>query len=202
MASSRRRWATVIEKALKMMKAPTSTAMPPKLSSTGLRKAPIESLTDLVWSAAAWAPVLTSVSGGSSARIRVARVSAETPGSAFTSISLTRPAMPNQSCASASVVWMSSEPPRDDCAEKRKTPETRASCGPFSVMTVSGAPTASFWSVASFSMTATSPLFAGGAPRMYCGGAMSLGEYEKNRVGEPLVSTTLPSTATAPMPAT
>ena len=53
MANSRRRCATVIEKALKMMNAPTSTAMPPKLSSTGLRKAPIESLTDLVWSAAA-----------------------------------------------------------------------------------------------------------------------------------------------------
>ena len=37
---------------------------------------------------------------------------------------------------------------------------------------------------------------------MYCGGAMSLGEYEKKSVGDPPVSTTLPSTATAPCPAT
>ena len=35
MANSRRRCATVIENALKMMNAPTSTAMPPKESSAG-----------------------------------------------------------------------------------------------------------------------------------------------------------------------
>ena len=43
-ANSRRRWATVIENALKMMKAPTSTAMPPKQSRTGRRKPPMASL--------------------------------------------------------------------------------------------------------------------------------------------------------------
>ena len=41
MANSRRRCATVMEKALKMMKAPTSTAMPPKDSSAGVRKEPM-----------------------------------------------------------------------------------------------------------------------------------------------------------------
>ncbi len=59
-ANSRRRWATVIEKALKMMKAPTSTAMPPNDSSMGLRNMPMASLSCLVWSAAACVPVLTS----------------------------------------------------------------------------------------------------------------------------------------------
>ena len=47
-ANSRRRCATVMEKALKMMKAPTNTAMPPKLSNTGRRKVPMASLSALV----------------------------------------------------------------------------------------------------------------------------------------------------------
>ncbi len=59
-ANSRRRCATVMENALKMMNAPTSTAMPPKLSRTGRRNAPMRSLSCFVWSAAAWAPVFTS----------------------------------------------------------------------------------------------------------------------------------------------
>ena len=46
-ANSRRRCATVMENALKMMNAPTSTAMPPKLSSTGRRNAPMASLSCL-----------------------------------------------------------------------------------------------------------------------------------------------------------
>jgi hypothetical protein len=37
-ANSRVRWATVIEKALKMMKAPTKTATPPKASSAGVQE--------------------------------------------------------------------------------------------------------------------------------------------------------------------
>ena len=44
-ANSRRRWATVIEKALKMMNAPTSTAMPPNERRTGRRKPPMASLS-------------------------------------------------------------------------------------------------------------------------------------------------------------
>ena len=60
MANSRRRWATVIENALKMMNAPTSTAMPPNERRTGRRKPPMASLICLVWSVAACWPVLTS----------------------------------------------------------------------------------------------------------------------------------------------
>ncbi len=175
-ANSRRRWATVIEKALKMMKAPTSTAMPPKLSSTGRRKAPIASLSALVWSAAAWAPVLTSVDGGSAARTRFASSSAETPASALTSISETRPCMSNHCCASESVVWMRIEPPSDDWAANLNTPDTVASSPPPSVITVIGDPGLSSLSWASFSMTATSPGCSGGRPSVYCGGAISLGE--------------------------
>ena len=87
MANSRRRCATVIENALKMMNAPTSTAMPPNESSAGLRNVPIASLSCLVWSAAACAPVLTSTPGGTTARTRPASVSGETPATPFTSIS-------------------------------------------------------------------------------------------------------------------
>ena len=97
---------------------------------------------------------------------------------------------------------MSSDPPRDDCAANLNTPDTVASCAPSPVITVIGEPGASFLSWASFWITATSPDCSGGWPSMYCGGAMSLGEYEKKSVGEPPVSTTLPSTATAPCPAT
>ena len=43
-ANSRVRWATVIEKVLKMMKAPTSTAAPASASSAGVRNEPIWSL--------------------------------------------------------------------------------------------------------------------------------------------------------------
>ena len=68
MANSRRRWATVIEKALKMMKAPTNTATPPKASSAGCRNELIELEASLLWLAAACAPVLTSTVAGSAAR--------------------------------------------------------------------------------------------------------------------------------------
>ena len=60
-ANSRRRCATVIENALKMMNAPTSTAMPPNDRSIGRRKLPMASLSCLVWSVAACVPVFTSV---------------------------------------------------------------------------------------------------------------------------------------------
>jgi hypothetical protein len=60
MANSRSRCATVMEKALKMMKAPTIRATPPKASSAGLSTAPRASLTALAPSAALCFPVFTS----------------------------------------------------------------------------------------------------------------------------------------------
>ena len=67
-ANSRRRWATVMENVLKMMKAPTSRAAPEKASSAGLRNAPMLSLICFDESAVAWAPVLTSRLRGRTAR--------------------------------------------------------------------------------------------------------------------------------------
>ena len=55
-ANSRARWATVIEKVLKIRKAPTNTAIPAKTSSAVLRK-PNPSWMSPASSAAAWAPV-------------------------------------------------------------------------------------------------------------------------------------------------
>ena len=70
--------------------------------------------------------------------------------------------MPNQLCASASVVWMRIEPPSDDWAANLNTPDTVASCAPSPVITVIGEPGLSFSSWASFWMTATSPGCSGG----------------------------------------
>ncbi len=127
MANSRRRWATVIEKALKMMKAPTSTATPPSESSTGLRNEPMASLIWALWSAAACSPVFTSASFGSTARMRPASASGDTPSSPWTSISDTLPTMSNHDWPSASVMLSSSEPPSDDSLAKVNTPVTLTS---------------------------------------------------------------------------
>ena len=202
MANSRRRCATVMEKALKMMKAPTSTAMPPNDSSIGLRNMPMASLRTLVWSAAACVPVLTSAYSGTTAFTRSTSVSAGTPATALMSISETRPCMPNQRCKSASVPSMMVEPPSDDCEANVNTPLTRTSSLPPGVTTVSVDPTSSCSSCASFWMMATSPGCAGRPPAMYVVLLTSTGTAEKNRVGAPPVETTLPRTATAPAPVT
>ena len=60
MANSRMRCATVIEKALKMMKAPTITATPPKASRIVRSTLPMASLMALVLSAIDCADVFTS----------------------------------------------------------------------------------------------------------------------------------------------
>ena len=74
-ANSRRRCATVIEKALKMMKAPTSTATPPKREQAGVEER-ADGVADLLGAAseAASSPVLTSASSGSDRTMRAASV--------------------------------------------------------------------------------------------------------------------------------
>ncbi len=63
-ANSRVRSATEIEKVLKMMKAPTSSAAPAKASSAGPRKELIEFEISLACSSACCCPVCTLTSGG------------------------------------------------------------------------------------------------------------------------------------------
>ena len=130
-ANSRLRCATVIEKALKMMNAPTSTAMPPKASRTGRRNC-----ADRV--AQSLRLVGRRLGAGLDLRVRGQRrpeaasrgPRPRRPRPPSTSISERRPSIPNQRCASASVVWIRSDPPSDDWAANLNTPETVASCPP------------------------------------------------------------------------
>ncbi len=73
-ANSRIRWATVIEKVLKMMKAPTSTAAPARASSAGVRNEPIWSLMSLACSVAFCWAVWTLGFPGRAASMRSARI--------------------------------------------------------------------------------------------------------------------------------
>ena len=59
--------------------------------------------------------------------MRAASSSGETPSAAMTSISETRPSMPNHVWPSSNVVLSSREPPSDDSLPKVNTPETRVS---------------------------------------------------------------------------
>ena len=103
MANSRRRWATVIEKALKMMKAPTNTATPPKASSAGCRN-------ELIDVAACGAllerpPGCAGLHFGRRGQRRADAVAQRvglTPGAAATSMRSSRPSRPNQRWTSAS----------------------------------------------------------------------------------------------------
>ena len=90
-ASSRVRCATSIEKVFKMMKVPTNRATRANTSRKMLMKRS-PSLIDWALSSVTCWPVLTTVSaGGSTARIRAARVSWATPGLALTSIEVKWP---------------------------------------------------------------------------------------------------------------
>ena len=93
-ANSRVRCATVIEKVLKMMNAPTSSAAPEKASSAGVRKPPMLSLICLASSAAACSPVLISRLRGSAARRRATSSVGVTPGAAEATMRVTLPSRP------------------------------------------------------------------------------------------------------------
>ena len=113
-ANSRLRWATEIEKVLKMMNAPTSSAAPEKASSAGVRKLPMLSLACLASSAAVCAPVLISRVRGSAWRRRAASSVGVTPGAAEATARDTLPSRPYQPWTSAIVATMSVAPPIED----------------------------------------------------------------------------------------
>jgi hypothetical protein len=114
----------VIEKALKMMKAPTNTATPPKASSAGRRKELMEPLEAAEASAAACSPVFVSTVSGSTAPTRVASSSGVTPGCAVMLIEVSLPFMPYQVCTSARGAAIMMVPPSEDALPKLKMPLT------------------------------------------------------------------------------
>ena len=97
-ASSRARWATVIESVFAMTKAPTKSAMPAKASrkSRNVSSTERESLKS-AW--ACWPPVRTRVCGGSTDRICASSAPVGTPCRAATSIWSSSPGSSNSRCA-------------------------------------------------------------------------------------------------------
>ena len=110
-ANSRLRWATEIEKVLKMMKAPTRSAAPEKASSAGVRKLPMLSLACLASSAAVCSPVLISRLRGRAWRRRATSSVGVTPGAAAATARETLPSRRYQAWTSAIGATISVAPP-------------------------------------------------------------------------------------------
>ena len=185
-ANSLMRWATVIEKVLKMTNAPTSTAAPANARRAGVKN---ELMPPAIWSVcslAASAPVCTFTEPGTVAMMRCLSSRGETPGSACTEIVEVFPTRSYHSCASAKVVDTTVVPPIEDTPPpKSKMPEIVTRWTPSSVVSPTCWPTWRFSSLASFSGIATSPLAAGKWPLTIVFWLNGLGWVENTSAGAP-----------------
>ena len=120
--NSATRWATVIEKVLKIRKAPTKTATKPKTSRMVCRKPRLSWIFSELRSAFSLA-VSTLIEAGISRSIRRFSRVAETPLSAATEIWSKRPASWVRLCATGSVTWAMLAPPKE--ALPRRVKPTR-----------------------------------------------------------------------------
>ena len=197
-ANSRRRWATVMLKALKMMNAPTKTETPANARSTGVRNEPIASAVSAVASAAACSPVLTLTPAGMAALTSAASSLGVTPGSAETEMPLILPGSPPQRCTSCRRPATTMVPPREPDSPHSNTPATLTSSRPAGPATVKVSPGLRPALSAKLLMIATSlrPWISPPATRVaWLKGSPVL---VVSRVGAPPVSTGLPSTIAAP----
>ncbi len=183
MASSRVRWATVIEKTLKMMNAPTSTATAARPSSTGVMKPPIASPIWSDWSSAFSRPVCTRTPSGTTARTRSASATGEIPSSAAALITETWPSRSNQRWASWSVTTTIVAPPM--AASMWKTPEIVTGRRPTLVASSTFWPTARSSRSAMSSSTATSPGASGIEPSTTSVSPTGSGEEDTTSDGAP-----------------
>ncbi len=135
MANSRRRWATVMLKALKMMNAPTKTETPANARSIGVRKVLMEAAVSLVASVAACSPVLTLTVAGSTVLTRAASSLGVTPGSAAIETPLSLPGSPPQRCTSCRRPAMTTVPPIEPESPQVNTPVTSTCCRPAAAAT-------------------------------------------------------------------
>jgi hypothetical protein len=120
MPSSRIRWATVIEKVLKIRKLPTRSATPPNTSST-MRKKARSSLMSSDCRSAAWTPVSTVRRAGSTRSMLRASSASETPSAASTEMASNWPCFSVRRWASSSVSWAVPAPP-DEVLPSRWSP--------------------------------------------------------------------------------
>ena len=122
-ASSRERWATVMDSVLKMTKAPTKRATPPKASSRARMNA-------IAWEipclsrAACSSPVVACAVAGSRGAISRASSACETPGSAATWIAW-KPLMPSTERAVGMSKTAIVAPPSESTSPNRARPVTR-----------------------------------------------------------------------------
>ncbi len=160
--NSRIRWATVIEKVLKIWKPPTTSEIPAKTSSATLRKPrslPISSVSRWAFSV----PVSTWTDGGMTRATRRFNASGDTPGSAATEIMSNSPTLPVSRCASGSVTVTELDPP-DDVSPSLLIPTTRKRCSGPSPTTPIVSPIRTPSRVAFDSSIAASRLVRGGRP--------------------------------------
>ena len=111
-ANSRTRWATVIEKVLKIRKAPTNSATPAKTSRAICRKLRLSRISLDCLLAFCW-PVSTRTLLGAIRSIRWASAAAETPFAAATEIWSKRPTLSVIDCDSGRVSWAMLAPPKE-----------------------------------------------------------------------------------------
>jgi hypothetical protein len=110
-ANSRIRWVTVIEKVLKMMKAPTNSEMPAKASSAVVRKLRPSWMSPAWFLASSW-PVRTTTERPRSCLSESRSASGVTPSLADAWI-WSKPSLPSIRCASGSVRSTTTAPPNE-----------------------------------------------------------------------------------------
>ena len=192
-ASSRVRWAMVIERVLKITNAPTKSAIPPKPS----RKPRMNERNVSTFFLSAFAcssAVLTWTSPGTTDRISRTSRSCETPGFAATEIAV-KPFSSSRSCAVGIVKTAIVAPPRVSTSPYLAMPEIwKRSFGPFAAASMKS-PTAKWCFLAVFESITTSCRPCAHVPATRCSGLKRglEGSTPKPKVGLPLASMAFPS---------
>ena len=190
-ANSLVRCATVIENVLKMMNAPTNTAIPANTSSSVLRKLRLF-LIESAFSSACSLPVFTSTVSGITRSMRVTSSCGVTPGVAATWIESTFPRWSARSWATGNVTTETVAPPSDSTSPNLARPEIVKSRRPVRPTSETRSPIFRPSSSAVPLLIATSWGLAGGSPSTYSSGSNRSGGREKSSGGAPPVFTWSP----------
>jgi len=134
------RWATVIEKVLKIRKAPTSTATKPKTSSRVDRKPRLSRISSEL-RAAFSVPVSTRAERGRARSSRLFSAVGETPSRAATEIWSKRPRLWVSRWATGSVTWAMLAPPKEALPSRVKPTRRKERALPWPTIR-SGSPSA------------------------------------------------------------
>jgi hypothetical protein len=181
------RWATVMAKVFKMMKAPTSTATTAKMRKNLLKTD--RPFWNVSWvSLMAAAPVTASVPGGSTRCRLLTSCCCDTPGAATKPIEVNLPGAATSRCATGVVNCTTDAPAGLSAVPKPEIPATRTRCGGPFTSTVVVSPTARWPTVALCLSITTSSGACGARPATRWNG-LRAGTVPQlpPRVGAPLV---------------